>query len=620
MSRCNTSRFIPVSLVAPLVALSAPAWSAIGSDATPPALDEVLVTASRTDQGPPTLAASTVIDREDIDRLQPRSVVDVLRGQPGINFSNTGGPGKNTTVFMRGTEGRHLLVLVDGVRIGSATSGGASWQDIPVEQIERIEIVRGPFSSLYGSEALGGVVQIFTRRPAGNSVNASVGVGSEATRRGTLGIGGRSVGDASVSGGWYAAQLAHERTEGISVLQQGRSGHDPDLDGYRNSSISLRGGWRFNPRWLLEANALHAKGFNEYDGSSVNESDVRQQVFGGKLVFDPHARLRLTASAGHNADLSDNLMNGTYVSAFNTRRDNATVQADAGVGDGLLTVGWDWTHERVGGSTDYARDQRYNRALFGQWQHAFGAHALQASLRRDADSQFGGSTTGSAIWGWDISDALRATASYGTAFRAPTFNQLYFPDYGNPDLGPETSRSVELGLRGVHAWGGWSLSAFRTQLQDMIVHDSSLGQFGGPNNIDRALITGLEAGIDTSVANWDVRLSANWLNPRNDADGANHGNLLPRRARRSGRIDVDRAFGTFDIGATLSGYGTRYDNPANTQRLGGYGLLDLRAGWRLDPAWSLALALNNVADKQYETARYYNQPGRNWLLTLRYSR
>lgn len=613
------SRFTVPSLSLLALAL-APSFAVIAApqpDGSAQSLDTVLVTASRTEQGPATLAASTVIERAEIDRLQPRSLMDLLRGREGIGFANNGGAGKNTSIFMRGTESAHVLVLVDGVRIGSATLGTPALQDIPVDQVERIEIVRGPFSSLYGSDAIGGVIQIFTRSPEqGTRINGSVSIGSEATRRGTFGVSGRSAAADEV-GGWYALQLAHERTDGIDATDEGAWGHDPDRDGYRNTSVSARGGYRFSPQWRVEGSALQAKGFNEVD-SSPNESDITQRVLGGKAVFTPNEALRFTASLGHNADLSENMNDGVWASSYQTRRNTAGLQADMAVGEGLLTLGWDHVRESVGGSMAYPVERRSIRGLFGQWQQVFGAHALQASLRRDDNDQFGGETTGALAWGWELTEGLRLSARYGTAFHAPSFNQLYFPGYGNPELLPESSRSFELGLRGEQRWGGWSLSAFDTRITDMIAHDPTIGDWGGPNNINRARIKGLEAGVDTTVADWTVRLAATLLDPRNAVQGPQLDNLLPRRGKQSLRLDADRRFGAFSVGGSVFGSSMRYDDPANTLPMGGYGLVDLRAGWDFSPQWTLALAVNNIADKHYQTARFYEQPGRNWLLTLRY--
>lgn len=591
----------------------------------PPAeLDRVVVTASRTAQTQDqALAPVTVIDRAQIERRQSQSLVDVLRGEPGISLVNNGGPGKATSVFLRGTESDHVLVLVDGVKVGSATSGGAALQDIPVEQIERIEIVRGPFSSLYGSEAIGGVIQIFTRRPQGPfDPNVALSVGSHNARRYSAGLSGRSEGDLGERGGWYAVQAVHDETDGINAYTNTTSRYyDPDRDGYRNDSLGVQGGWRFNRQWDAEVNALRADSRNAYDGSVDNLAKGTEQVVGGRVRYAPSEAVKLTASVGTSAELSDTYLDGVYSSTFDTRRKVGAFQADIDAGPGLLSVGFDWQRDEIESSETYDADSRIDRGVFAQWQQRFGAQSVQASVRRDDNSQFGGKNTGSLLWGWDFTSALRLTASYGTAFKAPTFNELYYPSYGNPNLGPETSHSAEIGLRGEHGWGAWSLNAFETRVDDLISYDADLVDdahpFGQPNNIDKARIRGAEAVASTDLAGWQLRGTLTWLDPRADGD-SNHGNFLPRRARQSGRVDADRSFGAFSVGGSVFGSGERYDNLANTTRLAGYGLVDLRVGWQVAADWKLSLAANNVFDRQYETARWYAQPGRNYQLTLRY--
>jgi vitamin B12 transporter len=277
----------------------------------------------------------------------------------------------------------------------------------------------------------------------------------------------------------------------------------------------------------------------------------------------------------------------------------------------------DWQREAVASNYTFTEDARTDRGVFAQWQRTFGAQSLQANVRRDDNSQFGGKTTGSVLWGWNFAKDLRVTASWGTAFRAPTFNDLYYPGFSNPNLRPESSRNVEIGLRGTPGWGHWSLSAYRNDVSDMITWDAALNQ---PNNIDRARITGLEGVVGGKLAGWNVRATATLMNARDDAMGGFYdGNELPRRPRRSARLDADRSFGRFSVGASWYIAGRTYDDIANQDPLGGYTLTNLRAGWQVNRDWKLQLALNNAFDKTYETAWYYNQPGRNVMLTLSWS-
>ncbi len=424
-------------LAAGLLCFIAPSFAA---DETGKAtdLDNLIVTASRTPQAPDAaLAAVTIITREDIDRRAPASLPELLRGMPGVTIATNGGPGKVASTFLRGTDSDHALVLIDGVRIGSTTSGGAAFQDIPVEQIERIEIVRGPFSSLYGADAIGGVIHIFTRRPHDAfDPTFNAGAGSDSTQRIGAGLGGRGE-TSDDKGGWYSVHAAYESTDGIDAYRDNPDNPfddftlDPDRDGYRNSSLSLGAGHRFSKAWDIEARALRAEGNNQYDGFN-DESDVVQQVVGGRVRYAPSEKVTLSLNLGRNDDLSDNFSLGVPNGYFNSHRSTGSLQGDFGVGEGgLLTFGYDWRRDEVDSDTPYDQTSRINRGVFGQWQQGFGAHSLQLGLRRDDDTQFGGETTGSARWGWEFTDALRLTASYGTAYRSPTFNDLYYPFFGN---------------------------------------------------------------------------------------------------------------------------------------------------------------------------------------------
>ncbi|GAB3098009.1 TonB-dependent vitamin B12 receptor [Lysobacter terrae] len=612
--------------------LAGTATSAFAADGSTQAtdVDDVIVTASRTAQTQDaTLASVSVITREDIDRLQPASLPDLLRGQAGLTITNNGGMGKESSVFLRGAESDQTIVLVDGIKIGSATLGKAALQDIPVDQIERIEIVRGPYSSLYGSEAIGGVIQIFTRRPRGAfSPNFSFAVGSHKTARMAAGLGGRG------EKGWYSVNAAHERTDGIDSCRgagfpifAGCFTVEPDKDAYRNTSLSLQGGYTFNQQWDAEARLMRAEGRNEYDGDFQNRSSVVEQVASARVRYRPTQALTLTLNGGESTDQSDDYKDATSTGYVDTHRSQGSLQADIATGGGVFTVGFDWLRDRIDSATPYVDittgnviTQRINHAVFGQWQQTFGAHSLQLSVRRDENDQFGGKTTGAALWGWDLSDTLRVTASYGTAYKAPSFNELYFPFFGDPTLQPETSRSFELGLRGQQEWGNWSVNAFQTHSKDLIGYDPTPRAglpFGGANNIDSARIRGVEVTGETTLAGWDLHGSATWLDPRDD-EGQDIDNLLPRRARQSARVDADRRFGDFSVGASVSAQGYRYDDPANTRRMGGYATTDLRVGYALTPAWTLQLNADNVFDKTYETAAFYNQPGRTYLLSVRY--
>lgn len=586
--------------------------------------EAVIVTATRTAQtADATLASVTVITRDQIEQLQAQSVQDLLRGVAGIAIANNGGAGKQTSVFMRGTESDHVLVLVDGVKIGSATAGGAALQNIPIAQIERIEIVRGPRSSLYGAEAIGGVIQIFTRKGQGEiKPSFSVGMGSYGTYSAQAGVAG---GDKT---NWFSANLTDLNTKGFNACSgkpnsapsifdgAGCFTNESDKDGYKDVSATLRGGHRFANGVEAELNALRGEGNSQYDGSFVNESSSVQQVLGGTVRLSPMQSWQMSLAAGQSRDQSDSFKDSTFKSRFNTRRDSATWQNDISIGDErLLTAGIDRIVDRVESTSAYATTSRGNSAVFTQYQGAVGAVDMQTSLRRDDNEQFGNSTTGGLSLGTDLGKDLRGTLSYGTAFKAPTFNELYFPGFGTATLRPEESRSIEVGIAGKTENGHWAVNAYETRIDDLIAYDSSIF---APNNLDEARIHGVEAVCGVDMSGWAVNANLTLLDPENRANGANYGKVLPRRAKTSYRLDLDRPFGAYQVGTSLRAEGQRYDDLSNNRRLGGYTTVDLRAGYDIAKAWQIQGRVENVLDKGYENPAFYNQPGRSLFVTLRY--
>lgn len=578
--------------------------------------ETIVVTATRTAQTvDDTLAPVTVLTRGDIERLRPTSVPDLLAGQTGIDVSSNGEFGKNTSIGLRGTSAGQTLVLIDGIRVGSATSGTTALEYLPVDQIERIEIVRGPRASLYGADALGGVIQIFTRPGKGSGWQASVSGGSFGTwsgRAATRGELGNTRYHMTVSG---LASDGYDVQKNGAPTSFGATAVEPDDDRYRNTALNLGVSHHLDNGVEFGAQALRAEGRTDYDGFP-NRTDFVEQVIsahvGSELTETWYSRL----TVGESRDETDNLANGRDFSTFDTRRQSASWQNDLTLpGEQLLTVGLDGWRDRVDSTTDFSEDRRDNWAVFAQDQIDLGRHQLILGLRRDDNEAFGAHTTGNATWGVALRENLRATASYGTAFKAPTFNDLYYPDEGfyagNPDLDPETARNMEIGLRYDLARFSLNVNVFRNDIDDLIVFDAAQGTV---SNIDQARIDGVESGLTYRSEDWRAHAALTALDTENRTTGAE----LPRRAELSARIELDRIMGAYRLGTTLLAQDGRYDDAANTVSLAGYGRLDLRAEWLFMPQWTLQARIENVLDKAYQTAATYEQPGRAGYLTLSY--
>ena len=627
-SRNIRFRTAALALACSIPALSLPSV-AFAQDRDAKDLDNLVVTATRTaTTADAALAAVEVIDREQLDASSARSLPELLRGRAGISIVNQGGMGKLSTLFLRGTESDHTLFLIDGIRVGSSTSGLTSLQDIPLSQIERIEIVRGPRSSLYGADAIGGVIQVFTRRAAGGEGvrgRGRIAAGSHGLREASAGIDLRS------ARGGVGVDMAHQSTDGINACT---GTYDPntwlgagcfivpgthlDRDGYRNNSATVRADFAPNESWQFDARAFRAEGHNEYDGDYADNSDIVQQVVGGSVRWTPSDAVALKLTAGRNTDDSENYSGSTFANRYNTTRDSANLQGDFTVATGhVVTAGFDWLRDRANVVDPWSpfAESRANRALFAQYQGAFGMHELQLSARRDDNDQFGGHTTGGIAWGMGFGDGWRVTASHATAFKAPSFNELYYPGSSNPNLDPESSRSSELSL--ARNGDGWHVqaNAYQTNVDDLIAWSSTDFM---PVNIEEARIRGVELVATMQLAGWDIRGQIGTLDARNLSAGINHGKRLARRPHRSARLDLDRDIDDWGFGLSGIAEAARWDDVANTLRVGGYGTVDARVSWRFAPAWTLQANLVNALDRDYATSAWYAQPGREFALSLRW--
>jgi vitamin B12 transporter len=603
---------------APLLAitLAAPALPALAD----PAPDTVVVTATRTPQrADQVIPDTTVIGSDEIARAGAGSVADLLGRQRGIEIVRNGGPGASTSVFLRGANSNQVVVLIDGVRIGSSTTGAASWNAIPLSIIDRIEIVYGPLSALYGADAIGGVVQIFTKRSdRAPAFGASVGAGSYGARQADAGVHGATGGDHSIS---YTLGSAREDADGFSNTRPGSSSYNKDDDGYTRNSVNGRLAIQLTPGIEAGAQFLKSRLRAQYDSGASSYDTHNEQDIDSYAAFLNARLLPNWRSSVQAARANDKL--GSYTSAaasgasqIDTRQDDFTWQNTLDLGGDTVQVLFGHRKEAVLSSASGALNRsRITNSVAAAYDLRRGSHLLDLGLRQD-HSVYGGKTTGAAGYGYEFSKDLRATASVGTSFRAPTYNELYYPGYGLATNKPEQGRNLEAGLRYRVAGAELQANYYRNRLTDMIVTVNPCPSRTGScaYNVNHALLEGLTMSLDTRMRGIDLRASVDLQDPRDETTGKQ----LARRARRHAGVTAAYALGELDLGAELQGAGSRFDDAANANRLGGYGLLNLYTTWRFTPDWSLLLRLDNALDQRYELARNYGTAGRSGFAALRY--
>ncbi|MFT3759888.1 TonB-dependent receptor domain-containing protein [Thauera sp.] len=582
-------------------------------------LDHVVVTATRQPvSADEVLSSVDVIDRDEIARAGNSNLVQLLSGRPGVQVTSNGGPGSNSSVFIRGTNSGHALLLIDGVRVGSLTSGAPAFENIPLELIERIEILRGPASALYGADAIGGVIQVFTRKGSeGFQPSARVGLGSDGAR--TL--------DAALAGGAgrlrYRLAAGHERTDGINAKPASIAGNDRDDDGFRNDYFSGSVSLGFREADEVGLTMLHSKMRSWYDMGKAYDShmDKRTESIGLHMRNRIDADWTSTLRFGYGVDESDDRAERNSKTDFETTQRQLTWQHDIGLAGGTLLAAYEYLEQEIDSSNDYDKTGRHTNSLVLGWSGQFDRHHLQANARYDDNSQFGSKTTGTLAYGYRLTPEWRARVSIGTAFKAPTFNDLYYPWSGNPDLEPEEALNREAGL--VWERGGFSFSAtyFDNRVRNLIawapVDPSDPTGFWLPANVARASIEGLELAASAMVWDYRVRASIDFL----DAEDKATGDELSRRARIGGSLGIERSAGQWTWGLEWNGQGRRHDSIPNTaaNRLAGYGLLNGYVHYALAPEWSVELRANNILDKDYELASRYGTQGANAFIALRYA-
>lgn len=577
----------------------------------------VVVTASRTPQPVAELLADlTVVDEDEIRRSGAQSLPQLLMRQPGVEVTINGGPGGTSGVFIRGANAGQTLVLVDGLRAGASSTGATTLEAIPLEQVERIEILRGPASSLYGADAIGGVIQVFTKRGrAGQHASASAAYGTHDSGKVDAGIRG---GTANLR---YSLAAGAIESDGFNAIVNPRNfGYNPDRDGYATRSV----GGSVALDWAA-GQALELRGFrNKLDNQSDGGPGFDHRTITTLETYAATSRNRigsmwlstLTAGLGRDDSVSKSAFGN---SPFETTQRQYTWQNDLTLPAGTLSLVLERREEELETTNAFAVTSRDTDSVGGVYLLSRGAWALQANLRRDDSSQYGVQTTGGISAGYRVAPGWRVTAGYSTGFKAPSFNDLYFPNFSNPDLVPEESKNVEVGAYWTRTSGAARLEArvvaYRNRVDNLIVFgcDADFNCF--PRNVDKAALEGTTVGLDWSTGGTRVTGSVDLQRPENDANG----NLLPRRARRHGTLTVLHEAGRFTVGAELVASSHRYEDAANTIRMSGYGIVNLTLDWRFARGWTAFVRGDNVGDRDYRLAADYSSGGAKVLAGVRWN-
>jgi vitamin B12 transporter len=573
--------------------------------------EPVVVTATRALTPSPTLRDAIVITRDDIEAAGPVSLGELLQRRAGVELRAVGGPGQPQTIFIRGAGTAQTLVLVDGMRVGSATVGTTSIEHIPLEMIERIEIVKGPLSSLYGPEAIGGVIQVFTRGKSVPHLFVSAGYGTDNDYRASAGI-------VTQEGGLrLALNTGFRDVDARSATNPRAFGYNPDRDPYRNAFANLN---ITQTIWQGETVSLDAFTTRSRTHFDAGEGDDRTDhaISGARLTssnsFTPWWSSRVTLGQGR-----DRLqIHGSFPGILETRQDQAAWVNELKIPTGNIIVGAETIRQKVlsDEATPFSRTRRDTNSAFIGVNEAYGGHRFEASARRDEEEQFGSRNTGSTSYGLDLPGWGTLSATYARGFRAPTFFDLYGPSFPgaapNPALQPERSRSTEYALASAHgAMPRWRVSVFDHHLDNLIVYSATEGTV---LNVARARARGVE--IEGEARWWGVRLRASFTaqRPRDEDTGKR----LQGRAAQFGTLDASRSFGPWTVSAGVLASGSRYDstNEAPATRLPGYALFDARVRYTFAKFWSAEVSAVNIADRRLESAVGYDAPRRGVFLKV----
>ncbi len=588
-------------------------------------LGEVSVTATRTpliaDQE---VAPVIVIGPEQLKLAQGQDIGTVLRNYAGLDVAANGGPGQPASLFLRGTNSTHTLVMIDGVKINPDNGFGSALQNIRLTDVERIEIVKGPRASLYGSDAIGGVINIITKKASnGLQYGAHAGAG----RYGTFDDGGNvSYGEGDSAIGASADDYHTDGFPAVASFPMDSGNQDRTLTAFGRTKL---GGVD------LGFNHWQSKGYTQYVGTdaSFNPASADEDFQDATSSFDvgghPLQGWRSNLDLSHMLDEIDQRQVDTFnlppgPDYVHTQRNAADWQNDLALTDDqLLTLGLYTEDEHTATEsfgTLYDESHRVN-ALYAEDDLDFTDQRLVLAGRDTHDQEFGDHFTYNVDYGYDLSNSTKLTGGVGTGFRAPSAAERFGFD-GNPDLKPETSTNYELGLR--QKFGSDQLltvSVFQDKLDDLIVFQpqpTPADPFAGENeNVDRARVQGLEVGYNIGLGSWEWDNQAIFQNPEDlDTDS-----LLLRRAKHSLTSSLTWHDDLTSAGLNLLLTGPRPDIDFTTGAPttdGGYALLGASLHRELAYGFAVLLRVDNLLDSKYQTANGYNTAGRSLFVQLEY--
>ena len=608
---------------------------------------QMVVTASRVPTATrDTLGDVSVMNRAEIEASGATSFPELLALIPGVQITPSSVRGETASIFVRGANTNQTLFLIDGQRVSSATTGATAFVHVPLEQIDRIEILRGPSSSLYGSDAIGGVIQVFTKQ-GGNQkpvTNFYGGIGQYGTQIASVGYGGR------VEGTTFHAQMGYEDSKGFSQIKSAKSGmfdaYNADRDGYRQSNLGLNVKQELTSSVTLSGHYLYSNGLRHTDNANCdaswtsctsnfdNHDTQTLETTGvalGMLVtpaWKTNVRLGRTTDKLESLEFDPTTAVIT-VPKYKTTQDQFSWQNDFDVNFGKLLTVVEWRGVNVDSTKSLDQTKQNTSSVALAYQGSQGKHLYQTSLRRDEISGIDGQNTGNVGYGYRLQEGLVIRGQVGTAFHAPTFNDLYWPldpvnfFQGNPNLKPEKSLNREIGLNYEGESSSLGLTFYKNQVTNLIAYYSDpLTYMGTMNNIGTADLKGATLHYKKTIGNWGVKTSYDVLSARDR--GTDH--MLARRAPHFGFVEVDRKAGPIRTAVRVDAVSKRFNNSTNTQELSGYALLSLRASYmvraRLQVEASLSNALNRDYVTQVGTVSPYNEytmPGRSLYLGVRYT-